>query len=75
MPRLMDEFIEALVPPPPTEDEIARKEGWFVDQYDEALEEAYRTKNLYSLILLAFIVQIVVLWSVEYFLKMKLKSN
>ena len=45
MPRLMDEFIEALVPPPPTEDEIARKEGWFVDQYDEALEEAYRTKK------------------------------
>ena len=40
MPRLMDEFIEALVPPPPTEDEIAIKEGWFVDQYDEALEEA-----------------------------------
>ena len=25
MPRLMDEFIEALVPPPPTEDEIARQ--------------------------------------------------
>ena len=46
MPRLMDEFIEALVPPPPTEDEIARKEGWFVDQYDEALEEAYRILNL-----------------------------
>lgn len=40
MPRLMDEFIEALVPPPPTEDEIAIKEGWFVDQYDEALEKA-----------------------------------
>ena len=40
MPRLMDEFIEALVPPPPTEDDIARKEGWFVDQYDEALEKA-----------------------------------
>ena len=44
MPRLMDEFIEALVPPPPTEDEIAIKEGWFVDQYDEALEEA-KKKN------------------------------
>ena len=40
MPRLMDEFIEALVPPPPTEDEIARQEGWFVDQYNEALDEA-----------------------------------
>ncbi len=37
MPRLMDEFIEALVPPPPTEDDLAREEGWFVDQYDEAL--------------------------------------
>ena len=42
MPRLMDEFIEALVPPPPTDDEIARQEGWFVDEYDEALEEAYK---------------------------------
>jgi len=40
MPRLADEFIEALVPPPPTEDEIAIKEGWFVDEYDEALETA-----------------------------------
>ena len=40
MPRLADEFIEALVPPPPTEDEIAIKEGWFVDKYDEALETA-----------------------------------
>ena len=42
MPRLMDEFIEALVPPPPTDDEIAREEGWFVDQYDEALEKAQK---------------------------------
>ncbi len=40
MPRFMDEFIEALVPPPPTEDEIAIKEGWFVDNYDEALAKA-----------------------------------
>ena len=40
MPRLMDELIEALVPPPPTEDAIAIKEGWFVDKYDEALEKA-----------------------------------
>ncbi len=40
MPRLMDEFIEALVPPPPTEDELAIKEGWFVDNYDEALAKA-----------------------------------
>ena len=44
MPRLADEFIEALVPPPPTEDEIAIKEGWFVDQYDEALVKA-KTEN------------------------------
>ena len=40
MPRIVDEFIEALVPPPPTEDDIAKEEGWFVDQYDEALEMA-----------------------------------
>ncbi len=40
MPRLMDELIEALVPPPPTEDQIAMEEGWFVDQYDEALKKA-----------------------------------
>jgi len=40
MPRLTDELIEALVPPPPTEDAIAIKEGWFVDKYDEALEKA-----------------------------------
>jgi len=45
MPRLADEFIEALVPPPPTEDEIAIKEGWFIDQYDEALEVAKRQKK------------------------------
>ena len=46
MPRLMDEFIEALVPPPPTEDDIAIKEGWFVDQYDEALAKAKAEKKL-----------------------------
>jgi thiol:disulfide interchange protein DsbD len=40
IPRVMDEFIEAMVPPPPSEDEIARKEGWFVDQYEEALAKA-----------------------------------
>jgi thiol:disulfide interchange protein DsbD len=45
MPRLMDEFIEALVPPPPTEDDIAIKEGWFVDQYDEALAKAKAEKK------------------------------
>ena len=40
MPRIVDEFIEAMVPPPPIEDDIARKEGWYVDRYDEALLEA-----------------------------------
>ena len=40
MPRVMEEFIEAMVPPPPTEDAIAIREGWFVDQYDEALAKA-----------------------------------
>ena len=45
MPRFLDELIEALVPPPPTEDEIAKKEGWFVDQYDEALAKAKLEKK------------------------------
>ena len=45
MPRFLDELIEALVPPPPTEDEIAIKEGWFVDQYDEALAKAKLEKR------------------------------
>jgi len=40
LPRIADELIEAMVPPPPTEDEIAIKEGWYVDDYDGALEEA-----------------------------------
>ena len=40
MPRIMEEFIEAMVPPPPTEDAIAIREGWFVDQYDDALAKA-----------------------------------
>lgn len=40
MPRLVDEFLEALLPPPPTDDEIALKEGWFVDDYDGALKKA-----------------------------------
>ena len=40
LPRLVDEIIEALVPPPPTEDYIARKEGWFVDDYVGALAKA-----------------------------------
>ena len=41
-PRFVDELIEAMVPPPPTDDEIAGKEGWFVDDYDGALEKAKR---------------------------------
>ena len=45
MPRLMDELIEALVPPPPTEDAIAIKEGWFVNEYDRALEKAKLEKK------------------------------
>lgn len=40
MPRLIDEFLEALLPPPPTDDEIAIKEGWYVDDYDGALKRA-----------------------------------
>ena len=40
LPRFADEIIEAMVPPPPTEDEIAIKDGWFVDDYDGALEKA-----------------------------------
>ena len=42
LPRFADEIIEAMVPPPPTEDEIAIKQGWFVDDYDGALEKAKR---------------------------------
>ena len=38
LPRFADELIEAMVPPPPTEDELAIKEGWYVDDYDGALE-------------------------------------
>ena len=40
LPRFADELIEAMVPPPPTEDELAIKEGWYVDDYESALEEA-----------------------------------
>lgn len=40
MPRLIDELLEALLPPPPTDDEIAIKEGWYVDDYDGALKRA-----------------------------------
>ena len=40
MPRVMEEFIEAMIPPPPTGDDIAMQEGWFVDQYEEALAKA-----------------------------------
>ena len=37
LPRFADELIEAMVPPPPTEDEIAKEEGWYVDDYEGAL--------------------------------------
>ncbi len=40
LPRFADELIEAMVPPPPTEDELAIKEGWYLDDYEGALEEA-----------------------------------
>lgn len=40
MPRFIDEFLEALLPPPPTDDEIAIQEGWYVDDYDGALIKA-----------------------------------
>ena len=40
MPRIVDEIIETMVPPPPTDDEIAKMEGWFIDDYDGALEKA-----------------------------------
>ncbi len=33
MPRIVDEIIETMVPPPPTDDEIAKMEGWFIDDY------------------------------------------
>lgn len=40
LPRVVDEIIEALVPPPPSEDEVARAEGWYVDDYENALLDA-----------------------------------
>ena len=43
MPRLVDEIIEALVPPPPTEDDLARQQGWYVDDYAGALAKAKET--------------------------------
>jgi len=43
MPMLVDEIIEAMVPPPPTEDDLARKDGWYVDDYDGALAKAKET--------------------------------
>ena len=47
-----------MVPPPPTEDEIAIKEGWYVDDYDGALEEAKKQGKPLLLTLLVFIVLI-----------------
>ena len=43
MPRLVDEIIETLVPPPPTEDDLARQQGWYVDDYAGALAKAKET--------------------------------
>ena len=43
MPRLVEEIIEAMVPPPPTEDDLARKQGWYVDDYEGALKKAKST--------------------------------
>ena len=40
LPRFADELIEAMVPPPPTEDEMAKEEGWFVNDYEGALKLA-----------------------------------
>ena len=40
LPRFADELIEAMVPPPPTEDELAIEEGWHVNDYEGALDEA-----------------------------------
>ncbi len=33
-------LVEAILPPTPTGDDLARKEGWFVDDYQGALEQA-----------------------------------
>ena len=43
MPRLVEEIIEAMVPPPPTEDDLARQQGWYVDDYAGALAKAKAT--------------------------------
>ncbi|MED5219103.1 MAG: thioredoxin family protein, partial [Candidatus Neomarinimicrobiota bacterium] len=43
MPRLVEEIIEAMVPPPPTEDDLARQQGWYVDDYAGALAKAKET--------------------------------
>ena len=75
MPRLADEFIEALVPPPPTEDEIAIKEGRVVDKYDEALETAKKRVSHYLLILQVFTVLTVALWNEEFFQQNLFKNN
>lgn len=45
LPRLVDEIMESLLPPPPSEDEVARAEGWFVDDYHGALAKA-REKDI-----------------------------
>ena len=75
MPRLADEFIEALVPPPPTEDEIAIKEGWFVDEYDEALETAKKEGKPLFIDFTGVYVLTVALWNVEFFQQNLFKNN
>ena len=40
LPRFVDEIIEAMVPPSVSEDEIAAAEGWFIDDYESALNKA-----------------------------------
>ena len=48
LPRFVDEIIEAMVPPSISEDEIAVAEGWFIDDYERALEKArYEGKPLF----------------------------
>ena len=75
MPRLADEFIEALVPPPPTEDEIAIKEGWFVMNMMKHWKLQKKKESLFLLILQVFIVLTVALWNVEFFQQNLFKNN
>jgi len=42
LPDTMANLMESLLPPAPTDDDLARGEGWYVDDYAGALEEARR---------------------------------